>query len=121
MPGSKHPRQAELFEDASSTDDRRTASPDSGQESRIDARRTSTVKRPAAQQGQPNSARQQGGSGERYLSVREVCRRYEVSPATIWRWVKTDPAFPDPVRLSPGTTRWPLSALERFELARQGR
>ena len=41
-------------------------------------------------------------SGERYLSVKDLCERYRVSPATIWRWTKTNPDFPQPVQLSPG-------------------
>ena len=29
-----------------------------------------------------------------YLSVNHVAERYRASPATIWRWVKSDPSFP---------------------------
>lgn len=48
---------------------------------------------------------------ERYLSDREVADRYGVSRATIWRWRNADPLFPQPIVVSPGTTRWVLSDL----------
>ncbi|MCP4316591.1 MAG: AlpA family phage regulatory protein [Hyphomicrobiales bacterium] len=52
---------------------------------------------------------------EVYLSVHDLCERYHVSKATIWRWVKDRPGFPKPIKLSPGTTRWRLSELVEFE------
>lgn len=54
-------------------------------------------------------------NGCAYLSVVEVAKRYSVSPATIWRYLKdrSNP-FPPPYRLSKGTTRWKLSEL--FEI-----
>lgn len=50
-----------------------------------------------------------------YLSDFEVAERYSVARSAIWRWVKSNPAFPNPIKLSPGTTRWVLSDLVRFE------
>jgi predicted DNA-binding transcriptional regulator AlpA len=51
-----------------------------------------------------------------YLSVRSVARRYDVSEATIWRWVASG-RFPSPRKLAAGTTRWAIGDLEAFERA----
>ena len=44
-----------------------------------------------------------------------VAARYGVHRSWPWRTMKVDPTFPDPVRLSPGMTRWRLSDLEAWE------
>jgi prophage regulatory protein len=54
-----------------------------------------------------------------YLSDLEVARRYGVHRSTPWRWVKTDPAFPKPIVLSPGCTRWKLADLVAWEESRE--
>jgi len=43
---------------------------------------------------------------ERYIRLKEVCLITAASQATIWRWVKTNPGFPRPIRLSPSCTVW---------------
>lgn len=35
-----------------------------------------------------------------------VCQMLNASPATIWRWVKTNPGFPQPIKLSAAVTAW---------------
>ncbi|WP_432640113.1 helix-turn-helix transcriptional regulator [Albidovulum sp.] len=55
---------------------------------------------------------------ETYLPDTQVAARYGVHRTTPWRWDKTDPTFPKPVRLSPGCTRWKLSELEAWENSR---
>jgi len=50
-----------------------------------------------------------------YFQDHEVGKRYGVSRASVWRWLKDDPTFPKPVALSPGTTRWRVDDLERWE------
>ena len=55
---------------------------------------------------------------ETYLSYAQLAARYGVHRATLWRWAKTDPNFPKPVSLSPGCTRWKLSAVEAWEATR---
>ncbi|MEO4044334.1 AlpA family phage regulatory protein [Hoeflea sp. CAU 1731] len=50
-----------------------------------------------------------------YLSVLDLCERFNVSKATIWRWTKSTPGFPQPIKLSPGTTRWRESEIQVFE------
>lgn len=49
-----------------------------------------------------------------YLSDKRLAERYDVSRATIWRWVKTG-SLPKPVKLSPGCTRWRASELQAWE------
>lgn len=56
---------------------------------------------------------------ETFLTVQEVADRYKVFRSTVWRWVATVAEFPPPVRLTPGTTRWLLRDLVRFEQAQQ--
>lgn len=50
----------------------------------------------------------------KYLSVKLVATRYCVTPATIWRWRKTQ-SFPPPLKLTNGSTRWLISDLELWE------
>ncbi len=54
----------------------------------------------------------------KYLSDKQTSARYEVSRATLWRWVR-DGQFPSPVKLSPGCTRWKLADLEAWETSRE--
>ena len=56
-----------------------------------------------------------------YLSVDAVAQRYGVNRATIWRWAdkRNKRNFPQPVKLSPGCSRWKLSDVEAWE-AKQG-
>lgn len=49
-----------------------------------------------------------------YVSDRQVAERFSVSRTTPWRWVKTR-NFPQPVKLSPGCTRWRLADVEAWE------
>lgn len=53
-----------------------------------------------------------------FLSIQQVADRYDVNKATIWRWGK-DPAFPKPIALSAGCTRWRLADLEAWEAAKE--
>ena len=58
---------------------------------------------------------------EAYISDTQLAARYSVHRATIWRWVKADPSFPQPVILSPGCTRWRLSQVCAWEAAKDER
>jgi len=49
-----------------------------------------------------------------YLGVENVARRYDVSVASIWRWVSAG-RFPRPRKLAGGTTRWSIADLEAHE------
>ena len=54
---------------------------------------------------------------ETYLSDRQIGARYSVHYLTPRRWLKTDPTFPKPIRLTPGCVRWKLSDLQAWEAA----
>lgn len=54
---------------------------------------------------------------EQYVTVKFLAARYRTSTGTIWRWVRNQD-FPAPVSLTPGTTRWRMSIVERFERER---
>jgi len=54
-----------------------------------------------------------------YVSDKQIAERYGVTRPTVWRWLKTDPAFPKPISLSPGCTRWKLDEIESWETARR--
>ena len=54
---------------------------------------------------------------EIYLSDRQIGARYSVHYLTPRRWLKTDPTFPKPIRLTPGCVRWKLSDLQAWEAA----
>ncbi|WP_377277324.1 helix-turn-helix transcriptional regulator [Rhizobium sp. R86522] len=58
------------------------------------------------------------GAEERYLSVQDVARRYAVSVQTVWRHAKQNPAFPKPIKILNGSTRWRLSDVLAFEVSR---
>ncbi|MEO7864000.1 MAG: AlpA family phage regulatory protein [Nitrospirales bacterium] len=49
-----------------------------------------------------------------YISDRANGARFKVSRATIWRWIKTR-GFPQPIKFSPGCTRWKLADVEAWE------
>lgn len=50
-----------------------------------------------------------------YLSDTQLAARFGVHRSTPWRWAKADPTFPQPVKLSPGCSRWKLSEIEAWE------
>ncbi|RLL73048.1 helix-turn-helix transcriptional regulator [Paenirhodobacter hankyongi] len=52
---------------------------------------------------------------ESYISDLQLAERYNVHRSTPWRWAKTDPAFPHPVKLGPQCARWKLSEIEAWE------
>ena len=51
---------------------------------------------------------------QRFLAIGEVAIRYSVSEPTIWSWMQQD-LFPQPVRITPGCSRWPLTILDEFD------
>jgi prophage regulatory protein len=56
----------------------------------------------------------------RYLTDKQIAAMFGVSRITVWRWASTDPTFPSPIKLSPGCTRWKLSAIEAWEAGKGG-
>ncbi|WP_392336897.1 helix-turn-helix transcriptional regulator [Loktanella salsilacus] len=53
-----------------------------------------------------------------YVTDRYLAARFNVHHLTPRRWLKTDPTFPKPIRLTPGCTRWKLSDIEAWEMAK---
>lgn len=51
-------------------------------------------------------------------TVDQVAERLTVSRATVWRYVARNPAFPKPIKLSPGCARWRAEEVEAWEAAR---
>ncbi len=76
--------------------------------------------RAASAAAQPQRPRMPPGAGlPPLLSVRDVAARYGVGVSTVWRWTKTDPAFPVPIQITNGTTRWRRAELDAFEASRE--
>ena len=53
-------------------------------------------------------------ASDRYLSDRDVAKRYSVQKQTIWRWAKTSATFPKPFKIE-GTTRWSSNELDEYD------
>lgn len=49
-----------------------------------------------------------------YLTVKEVADRFNVSTASIYRWIR-ERDFPRPLKIGAGTVRWRLSDIEEYE------
>lgn len=54
-----------------------------------------------------------------YINDVQLAARYGVHRMTPWRWLKEDPTFPKPFRLSGRCTRWKASDIEQWERAKQ--
>jgi len=52
-------------------------------------------------------------------NVRQVAAYLTVTPPTVWRYVRVDPTFPRPIKLSPGCTRWCADEVESWFDARK--
>ena len=49
-----------------------------------------------------------------FLDIHAVAKRYNVTRATIWSWMSQG-RIPQPMRLTPGCSRWPLDDLKVWE------
>lgn len=49
-----------------------------------------------------------------FLDVHGVAKRYDVKAATIWSWMNQR-RFPQPLRLTPGCSRWSVDDLKIWE------
>lgn len=56
---------------------------------------------------------------ETYLSDKDLGARFGVHHLTPRRWVRDDPTFPQPIKLTPGTCRWKLSEIEAWEASKK--
>ncbi len=52
-----------------------------------------------------------------YIPDVQVAKQFGVSRATIWRWVQNG-AFPKPVKLSPGCSRWKIEDVQKWAESR---
>lgn len=50
----------------------------------------------------------------RLITKAELCRRLAASEASIDRWLRSDPSFPQARRLGPGSIRWVEEEVVRF-------
>jgi len=50
----------------------------------------------------------------RLITKAELCRRLAASEASIDRWLRADPSFPQPRCLGPGSIRWVEDEVVRF-------
>lgn len=53
-----------------------------------------------------------------WASDTQLAEIYSVSRATIWRWAASG-HLPQPVKMSPGCTRWKLADIEQLQGAAQ--
>ncbi|GGB31145.1 helix-turn-helix transcriptional regulator [Allosediminivita pacifica] len=53
-----------------------------------------------------------------FLSDVQIAAVYSVHRMTVWRWLKSDPTFPKPFRLSGRCTRWKKSEIEAWEASK---
>ena len=54
-----------------------------------------------------------------YLSDKQLAERYGVTRVCIWRWARAG-RFPQPIKLTPGCTRWRAADVEEWESAKAG-
>lgn len=47
-------------------------------------------------------------------TVEQVAKKLTVSKATVWRYVASNPAFPRPIKLSPGCVRWRAHEIDHW-------
>jgi predicted DNA-binding transcriptional regulator AlpA len=74
---------------------------------------------PHQRQGDRESAGDDGGYLDRYLTGPDVLRRYAVSDVSLWRWLKdTRLNFPQPALRINGRRYWRLADLLDWERAR---
>jgi predicted DNA-binding transcriptional regulator AlpA len=45
---------------------------------------------------------------------KQAAEFFGVSRETIWRWARTIPEFPKPVKVGPNVTGWPLDSLVAY-------
>lgn len=55
-----------------------------------------------------------------YIRVKQLAPKLAVSEPTIWRWLKQNPDFPKPLRLSNRVTAWKISEIESWAEAKRG-
>lgn len=54
----------------------------------------------------------------KFLSDKQIAKRYGVSRATVWRWLRAG-KFPKSIKIN-GSTRWRITDLEQWEAEQEG-
>jgi predicted DNA-binding transcriptional regulator AlpA len=62
----------------------------------------------------------QAEKSTRYGRIKDTCKRYGISPATYWRWVKTLPGFPKPIAAGPRVRLADWNAIDAYMAERGG-
>ena len=52
--------------------------------------------------------------GLRMVDVKEAAAMLSIGESTVWKKVKEDPSFPQPVRLSPKSTRFKVDDIRKW-------
>jgi len=52
------------------------------------------------------------------LTDHQVAHCLTVGRATVWRYTRTDPTFPKPIKLSAGCARWRVDEVEQWLASR---
>lgn len=78
---------------------------------------SSSSLKPKTSNASPTTSQSLPPRASRFLSVVEVAKRYGVNKSTVWRWVSADKNFPEPIKLSKGTSRWGEHQLLDYEKA----
>lgn len=71
--------------------------------------------KPNTRRANPSKRASEELTTSRFLSIEQVAERYGVGKSTVWRWVANDRNFPEPIKLSKGTSRWLEHQLRDFE------
>jgi len=53
-------------------------------------------------------------AGKGFIRAKKLAPELDVSEPTLWRWLKEDPTFPKPVKLSARVTAWKLSEIQAW-------
>ena len=70
-------------------------------------------------QVQPSEPSRLAPIDERYLRAPAVCKRYGISPASLYRWVANGD-FPKSIKIGPNAAGWRLSDLMAFDADPEG-
>ncbi len=62
----------------------------------------------------PDGAASAAPTDLQLLKKTELCEMLSVSEASVDRWLRSDPSFPQPRRIAPGTIRWKRSEVRAF-------
>lgn len=89
--------QGDLFDDTQQSDERLAS------------------KKLKTKRGEPTTSAPKRLSETRFFSIEQVAERYGFGKSTVYRWVAKDDNFPEPTKLSGGTSRWLECQLFDFE------